>query len=367
MDIVGTLIYAFNVAVATLVDYLNFNRTVALIISFFIAGGISSMINKNFIIKYFGSETPKHISYLVASVSGCLLAVCSCTILPLFAGIYRRGAGIGPATTFLFSGPAINVLALFYSAALLGWGIGAIRGTFAIILSIILGLTMALLFSSEDKKRKFKISAEEISIRPAYQTIIFFGIQILMLLAITASHTLIPSLSVALFNIPIFGAVLVKHIITGGLLILLIGIVKSWFNKEEINSWLRETVILGKLVIPLLLFGVALAGVLSAFLPSELVSRFVGGNSLSANFIASFIGAPMYFATLTEVPIVKSLMSLGMGAGPAMALLLAGPSLSIPTILTISRVIGTKKALIYLGNVIVLSTIAGLITGMILG
>jgi uncharacterized membrane protein YraQ (UPF0718 family) len=367
MDIVGTLIYVFNVAVATLVDYLNFNRTVALIISFFMAGGISSMINKNFIIKYFGPETPKHISYLVASVGGCLLAVCSCTILPLFAGIYRRGAGIGPATTFLFSGPAINVLAIFYSAALLGWSIGAIRGIFAVILSIVLGLTMALLFKSEDKKRKFKVSADELSIRPTYQTIIFFGIQLLMLLTITASHTLIPALSVVLFSIPIFGGVLIKHIITGGLLILLIGIVKSWFNNEEINNWLRETFTLSKLVIPLLLFGVVLAGVLNAFLPSEIVSQYVGGNSISSNFIASFIGAPMYFATLTEVPIIKSLIDLGMGNGPAMALLLAGPSLSIPTILTVSRVIGTKKALIYLGNVIVLSTIAGVITGMILG
>ncbi len=362
MDITGTIIYALNVMLKTIVNYLNINRVIALTIAFFMAGGIASMINKNFIIKYFGPETPKHISYLVASVSGCLLAVCSCTILPLFAGIYRRGAGIGPATTFLFSGPAINVLAIFYSAALLGWDIGFTRAFFAITLSILIGLSMAFIFKSDEKKRNFRVGkADSISIRPAYQTAIFFLIQLGMLLVITASPKLIPTLS-----IPVYDGILVKHILTAILCIVLIVVVKKWFKEDEIKAWLRETFTLGKMVFPLLIIGIAIAGLINAFIPPEYVSKYVGGNSIIANFIASFIGALMYFATLTEVPIIKSLMDLGMGVGPAMALLLAGPSLSIPTVLTLSKILGYKKAFTYLGLVVIYSTIAGFITGMIL-
>lgn len=362
MDVVGILVYAINVMINTLVDYLNINRTIAIAIAFFMAGGISSMINKNFIIKYFGPNTPKHISYLVASISGCLLAVCSCTILPLFAGIYRRGAGIGPATTFLFSGPAINVLAIFYSAALLGWDIGFTRAFFAVLMSILIGLVMAFIFKSDEKKRNFRVGkADHISVRPTYQTAVFFLIQLGMLLTITASPKLIPVLS-----IPLYGAVLAKHVLTAILGIILIIVVKKWFKPEETKLWLRETFTLSKIVFPLLIVGVAIAGLINAFVPPEYVGQYVGGNSIMSNFIASFIGSLMYFATLTEVPIIKSLMDLGMGVGPAMALLLAGPSLSIPTVLTISKVLGPKKALTYLGVVIIFSTIAGLITGMIL-
>jgi uncharacterized membrane protein YraQ (UPF0718 family) len=355
-------IYLLNVAIQTLIDYLNLNRVIALTIAFFMAGGIASMINKNFIIKYFGPNTPKHISYLVASVSGCLLAVCSCTILPLFAGIYKRGAGIGPATTFLFSGPAINVLAIFYSAALLGWGIGFTRAVFAILLSILIGLSMELIFKSHEKKRKFRIGkADSISTRPAYQTAVFFLIQLAMLLIITASPKLVPILSV-----PLYGGFLVKHLLTILLAVVLAVVVKKWFKTDEIKAWLRETFILARMVVPLLLIGVAIAGILKAVIPPELIGQYVGGNSIMANFVASLIGALMYFATLTEVPIIKSLMELGMSVGPAMALLLAGPSLSIPTVLTISRILGVKKALTYLGLVVVFSTIAGLIAGLIL-
>jgi hypothetical protein len=363
MDIMGLMVYTIKIMVNTLINYLNINRVIAISLAFFMAGGIASMINKNFIIKYFGPNTPKHISYLVASMSGCLLAVCSCTILPLFAGIYRRGAGIGPATTFLFSGPAINVLAIFYSAALLGWNIGFTRAFFAVLMSILIGLTMAFLFKSDEKKRNFRVGkADHISTRPAHQTIIFFLIQLAMLLVITASPKLMPFL-----NTSIYGGILIKHILTAILGILLIIIVKSWFKPEETKAWLRETFTLAKIVFPLLLLGVAIAGLINAFVPPEYVGQYVGGNSIMSNFIASFIGALMYFATLTEVPIIKSLMDLGMGVGPAMALLLAGPSLSIPTILTISRVLGSKKALSYLGIVVIFSTIAGLITGIMLG
>ncbi len=361
MDIVSLIIYSINVMIQTIIDYLNINRSIALLIAFFIAGGIASMINKNFIIKYFGPDTPKHISYMVAAVSGCLLAVCSCTILPLFASIYKRGAGIGPATTFLFSGPAINVLAIFYSAALLGWDIGILRAFFAISLSLLIGLTMAFIYGSEDKKRSFKVKGNEISNKPWYQTLSFFLIQLLMLISITASPKTLPILTVN-----IFGPLQLKHIVVIILLFALLGVLKLWFSKEEIKKWVDESISLLKIVFPLLIIGVALAGLIKAFIPPTYIATYVGGNTILANFIASLIGALMYFATLTEVPIVKSLMDLGMSAGPAMALLLAGPSLSIPTVLTISKILGSKKAITYLGLVVIFSTIAGLITGYIL-
>jgi len=329
------------------------------------AGGVTTMINKNFILKYFGSDTPKKISYLVAAVSGFALSVCSCTILPLFTSLYKRGAGIGPATTFLFSGPAINVLAVFYSAAVFGWDIGFLRAFYAVTLSILIGLSMEGLFGSHDSERKkstVRRNDDSLSNRPGYQTAIFFLIQLFMLITITASPKFAPFL-----NIPVYGGILTKHVVTALLLIILVVIVKKWFKPEEIKAWLMESYTLIKIIFPLLIIGVSIAGLMSAFIPPQYISEYVGGNSILSNFVASFIGAFMYFATLTEVPIVKTLMNLGMGVGPAMALLLAGPSLSIATLLTVLRVLGKTKALVYFGLVVLLSTIAGYITGIILG
>nr|WP_048059233.1 permease [Methanococcus vannielii] len=351
-----------NIAIETLIDYLNVNRIIALFIAFFMAGGIASMINKNFILKYFGPKTPKHISYIVASVSGCLLAVCSCTIIPLFAGIYKRGAGIGPATTFLFSGPAINVLAIFYSAALLGWSLGIFRTISAVFLSIVIGLSMALLFKDEKNNKNFRIGVEEsISTRRGYQTSIFFLVQLIMLIIITASQTLIPFLSLS-----IYGGFLLKHLLTVILTATLVIITKNWFSNDELKLWFKETYSLMKLVVPLLLLGVIIAGILKSVIPQEIIKNYVGGNYISSNLTASIIGTLMYFSTLTEVPIVKSLMELGMGFGPATALLLSGPSLSIPSILVISRVIGNKKTLVYSLLVVIFSTIAGIFAGKFL-
>ncbi|WP_131007612.1 permease [Methanofervidicoccus abyssi] len=365
MYISGLLTYTLNIMMKTVLDYLSVNRLIALTFAFLMAGGISTMINKEFILKYFGPDTPKRISYLVAAVSGCILAVCSCTILPLVTSLYKRGGSIGPVTTLLFSGPAINILAIFYSAAVFGWDIGFLRALYAITFSIIIGLAMELFFGREDRKRVeskgIRRSVRSITSKPWYQTLIFFLIQLLILLTITASPKFAPFL-----NIPIYGEILTKHVITAILIVVLIIVVKRWYKPEEIKSWLSESYVLIKMIFPLLIIGVAIAGLISAFLPPQYISEYVGGNSIFSNFITSLLGALMYFATLTEVPIVKALMDLGMGVGPAMALLLAGPSLSIPTVLTISRVFGSKKAITYLALVVILSTFAGYITGIIL-
>lgn len=364
MDISELLIYTLNTMIKTVLDYLNINRVIALTFAFLMAGGITTMINRQFILKYFGPDTPKRISYLVAAVSGCILAVCSCTILPLISSLYKRGGSIGPITTLLFSAPAINILAIFYSAAVFGWDIGFLRALYAITFSIIIGLAMELFFERGNKKREGKgirRSVKSINSRPWYQTLTFFFIQLLILITITASPKFVP-----LLNIPVYGEILTKHVITAILIVVLAVVVKRWYKPEEIKSWLFESYILIKMLFPLLIIGVAIAGLISAFIPPQYISGYVGGNSIFSNFIASLVGALMYFATLTEVPIVKTLMDLGMGVGPAMALLLAGPSLSIPTVLTISRVFGGIKAITYLALVVILSTFAGYITGIIL-
>ncbi|MBW9222151.1 permease [Methanothermococcus sp. SCGC AD-155-C09] len=365
MDLMGILTHALDAIITTTLDYLSINRVIAITLSFLMAGGISVLINKRFILKYFGPNTPKRISYLIAAISGCVLAVCSCTILPLISSLYKRGGSIGPITTLLFSAPAINVLAVFYSAAVFGWDIGFLRALYAIAFSVIIGLTMEFLFEREDKEKKgvsIKGDVGNITFRPWYQTIIFFLIQLLMLITITASPKFVPSL-----NIPVYDGILTKHIITAILLIILVVVVTRWYKPEEIKAWLLESYILAKMLFPLLIVGVSIAGLISAFLPPQYISGYVGGNAIFSNFIASLVGALMYFATLTEVPIVKTLMDLGMGVGPAMALLLAGPSLSIPTVLTISKVFGGARAITYLGLAVILSTFAGYVTGILLG
>jgi len=364
MDILGGVIYILNIMIKTVLDYLNINRLIALTFAFLMAGGITTMINRQTILRYFGPDTPKRVSYLVAAVSGCILAVCSCTILPLISSLYKRGGSIGPITTLLFSAPAINVLAIFYSAAVFGWDIGFLRALYAILFSIIIGLAMEALFDRGDKKKGgkgIKRNVKGITSRPWYQTLTFFLIQLLILVVITASPKFVP-----LLNIPVYDGILTKHVITAILVVILVVVVRRWYKPEEIKAWLSESYILIRMLFPLLILGVAIAGLISAFVPPEYISRYVGGNSIFSNFIASLVGALMYFATLTEVPIVKTLMDLGMGVGPAMALLLAGPSLSIPTVLTISRIFGSIKAITYLALVVILSTFAGYITGIIL-
>ncbi|WP_423792827.1 permease [Methanocaldococcus indicus] len=348
------LIYILKVMIQTAIDYLSFNRVLALITAFLIAGGITTMIDKNYIIKYFGRGDI--YSYLIASVSGAILTVCSCTIIPLFASLYKRGANLGVAITFLYSGPAINILAIFYSAALLGWDFGIYRLVAAIILGIVIGIIMDMIFG----KSKKKLRVREGKIENLNSILIFFGILFLMLIVITASPKVFPLLS-----IPIFGIFLVKHLIYLLLLIILIIILKKYFTDKQIKSWLYESYILIRTIFPLLILGVAIAGVLKAIIPQDIIVEYLGKNTIVSNLITSVLGATMYFATLTEVPIVKALLDLGMNKGPAMALLLAGPSVSFATFLAILKIIGKKKSAVYFALVILFSTLAGYIFGFI--
>jgi len=332
--------------VRALLEYLSAHVLTCLIPAFFIAGAISSMVKKEVILKYFGPSANKFLSYSIASVSGTVLAVCSCTILPLFSGIYTIGAGIGPATTFLYSGPAINLLAIIYSARLLGIELGIARAVGAVSFSIVIGLIMAALFErkreKETQEAKFSMVGDpHTSTKNPAITFLFFA---------------------DLVGILVLGA-WKKWWIVGVLLVLLIIILKLWFTKEEILSWLSATWQFVVLILPWLFVGVFAAGIIRDFLPPEVIRTWVGGNALRSNFIASVAGALMYFATLTEVPILRAFLDLGMGKGPALALLLAGPALSLPNMLVIRNVMGTAKAAVYIALVVCMSTFAGVIFG----
>ncbi|MBW6518979.1 MAG: permease [ANME-2 cluster archaeon] len=322
-------------------EYLALHVLLCLVPAFFLAGAIASLFSKESVLKYFGADSPKYITYSVAAVSGIMLAVCSCTVLPLFAGIYKRGAGIGPATTFLYSAPAINLLAIVYTAQILGFDIGAARAIAAIGLSIVIGLTMSVVFHNHENRPGFKSNTDKGHIRT---TIIFILLLTILVFAGLATTT---------FE---------KAVV---LLLVLITIALSWrwYTSEELKSWMEETWFLAKQITPLLFAGVFLAGVMVALLPGEFVATLVGGNSISANLISSVSGSLMYFSTLTEVPIISALTKLGMGKGPALTMLLAGPALSLPNMIVISRIMGAKKAGLYIILVIFAATISGLIFG----
>jgi uncharacterized membrane protein YraQ (UPF0718 family) len=329
-----------------LLSYLSAHVITCLVPALFIAGAIAAFVSQAAILKYFGPQAKKPVSYGVASVSGAVLAVCSCTVLPLFAGIYKRGAGLGPAIAFLFSGPAINVLAIVYSAKLLGYDIGLARAIGAIVFSVVVGQIMGFIYRKEKSQadaRAFAMLAADPPGKNIWQQVIFIG---------------------ALVAILVFAASK-NWIVMGIFLAILAVILWRWFTRGEIVQWLKETLHFTRLIIPWLLAGVFIAGILTVVIPPNVVATWVGGNSISANFIASFAGALMYFATLTEVPIVRAFMDLGMGKGPALALLLAGPALSLPAMFTLTKIMGFKKMITYVGIVVIMATITGYIFGMI--
>jgi uncharacterized membrane protein YraQ (UPF0718 family) len=379
-----------------------------LIPAFFIAGAISVFVSQASVMKYLGARANKFLAYGVASVSGSVLAVCSCTVLPLFAGIYRMGAGLGPATAFLYSGPAINVLAMILTARVLGIELGVARALGAVIFSVVIGVLMHLIFLNEEKEKaaaQMAMPFEEPK-RKLWQNSIYFvslvGILVFanwgapdsqtgLWAEIFARKWIITSLFAAALGVMLvlwfelsFIRVLFIAIAVAGTAFLfpgnplipfcagitLLSVVTST-DKGETAEWFSASFGFAKQILPLLFYGVLIAGLLlgrvghEGLIPADWVAKALGGNSFLANFFASFAGAFMYFATLTEVPILQGLMGNGMGNGPALALLLAGPALSLPNMLVIQSVLGTKKTVVFVGLVIIMATISGMIFGTI--
>ncbi len=371
-------------------DYAREHVLLCLIPAFFIAGAIAVFISQAAVVKYFGAEAKKILSYGVASVSGTILAVCSCTVLPLFASIYQRGAGIGPAVAFLYSGPAINVLAIILTARVLGFEMGLARAVGAVIFAIVIGLSMAVIYRKEDKERlagpKMQMPEEKMP-RKLWQDLSFFALLVVFLVFANWGR---PQ-SEAGFWASIYE---IRWYVAGLSLVLLVPVLWRWFNKDELKNWVDETFNYALMIMPLLFIGVLFAGFFlgrpghEAMIPSKYVEAVVGASPaqffaltgmqagaahdfISAlwpvwtSFFASVSASFMYFATLTEVPILQGLMGSGMGKGPALSLLLAGPAVSLPSILVIRGVLGTRKTAMYIAIVIVFSTICGVIYGQL--
>jgi uncharacterized protein len=361
---------AVQEAFLMLQDYAREHVLLCLIPAFFIAGAIGVFVSKDSVIKYLGPKANKILSYGVASCSGTVLAVCSCTVLPLFAGIYTRGAGIGPATAFLYSGPAINVLAIIMTGKVLGWQMGLARAVGAVVFAVVIGLLMQAFFGRECREEQDESGFAAVEgakdDRPLWKTALHFAVMIGILVIINWGKS-DPSLTVW------YGIYRAKWVIGGLLALVLAWMIVRWFKKDELKEWTLSTWIFTKQITPLLFGGVLVAGFLlgrpghEGVIPGEWVARLVGGNGLGANLFASISGAFMYFATLTEVPILQGLLGSGMGKGPALALLLAGPALSLPSMLVIRSVIGTKKTAVYILLVVIMATITGMIYGTFAG
>lgn len=338
-----------------------------LIPAFFIAGAISVFVSQASVMKYLGARAKRVVAYPVAAVSGTILAVCSCTVLPLFASIRSRGAGLGPASAFLYSGPAINVLAIILTAQVLGPEMGLARAVGAILFAVVIGLLMQLIFRNDESEQGGDGLAvpEDEDERKLWQNGVYFA-------------ALVGVLVFANWGEPdsdggVWGAVFsAKWVLAGLFLVVLAVTVIKWFNREELFDWVDSSWTFAKQILPLLLAGVLVAGLLlgrphtdGGLIPKSWIEQLVGGNSLGANLFASVSGAFMYFATLTEVPILEGLLNSGMGKGPALALLLSGPAVSLPNMLVIRSVIGTKKTAAFIGLVVLLSTVAGWIYGAV--
>ncbi|MBB6481178.1 permease [Spirochaeta isovalerica] len=360
---------AVQEAFLMLSDYARQHVLLCLVPAMFIAGAVTVFLNQQAVIRYLGPKAPKRVSYGVASVSGAILAVCSCTVLPLFKGIYKKGAGLGPAISFLYSGPAINILAIVLSYKVFGWQLGLARMVGAVLFSIIIGLLMHLIFKKEDEARladermfKYQESGDEKSLgQMAIYMFSMIGILVFVNWANSEGGSDLWDL--------IYRS---KYWITGAFAVALVYSLMRWFSGDELKTWLTETRDFSLQIFPYLFFGVLVAGFLlgrpghDALIPTQWVASLVGGNSLLSNFIASISGAFMYFATLTEVPILQGLIGAGMGQGPALALLLAGPSLSLPSMLVIGGELGLKKTAVYVLLVVSLSTLAGLLFGILI-
>lgn len=402
----GAILAAFDLAKW----YAQEHVLLCLVPAFFIAGTIGVFVSQAAVVKYFGAKAKKWVAYLVAAGSGTILAVCSCTVLPLFSSIHKRGAGLGPAIAFLYSGPAINILAIILTARILGLELGIARVIGAVSFSIIIGLIMAFIYSKEEKvKAEAQLAMPEIDEpRPIWQTSLHFFILVAILVFVNWGKpvdtnegfwylmfsnkwfiTSICGLGFALSMIYIIKAKKIL-VILGTIAVIISGIIfynnptipfviavfattiALTFTEGEPNQWLGETWGFTKQIMPLLAAGVLAAGFLlgsqnnnNGVVPNEWISALVGGNSLFSNFFASVTGAFMYFATLTEIPILQGLINSGMGKGPALALLLAGPALSLPNMLVIRGVIGTQKTVVYVSLVVIMATISGLIYGAI--
>ncbi len=359
-----TLMAALQAGLTTLLEYLSAHVLTCLVPAFFIAGAISVLLHKETVLKYFGRDAPKWLCYSVAATSGTILAVCSCTILPMFAGIEKRGAGIGPATAFLFSGPAINLLAIILTARVLGLDLGIARAVAAVSMAMVIGLIMAAIFERSPVKCEapaggMPVQAAQVTGDPDGKgqseriSILFLALLIGILLSATSQLDF-----------------WLKWTLVAAFIVAAALVLRKYFSSDEKSAFFDETWSLFKKIFPLLIVGTFITGIIGYFLPVDLIRSIFGSNSFLACFIASVVGVLLYMPTLLEVPVVGTLFGYSAGItapGPALSLLLAGPSLSLPSMIVITRVIGLRKAGVYFTLVVIISTLVGMLYGAIVG
>jgi len=370
IDVVIDLIFA---GLNGLIVYISAHVLLCLIPAFFIAGALSALFKKEAVTKYLGPDTPRYISYPVASAAGLLIAVCSCTILPLFAGIWKKGAGLGPAMTFLFTGPAINVLAIIYTGSLIGWDIAAARGILAIVFGIVIGLAMGFIFERTKGRVSARASTAPQPARSPSEVVVPVTDPLpeprsIMERLVNARVTV---LFVLLMVVLVVGASplameLRLPIVAVAAVLAVLWALKA-NTRDENEDWMRETYFFIKMILPLLFIGVFVAGVASELISEDVVGEYLGSNTVSANVIAVGFGIFMYFPTLVEVPVARMFLDLGMARGPLLAYLLADPELSLQSIFVTRKIIGNKKVAVYVMLVAVLCTAAGLIFGLVGG
>lgn len=388
------------------------NHTLACVVpAMFIAGAIITFLSQGSVMRHLGPKANKAVAYGVASVSGIILAVCSCSVLPVFAGIYSMGAGLGPASAFLYSGPAINILAIFLTARVLGFPIGVGRAAGAVIFALVIGLLMAWIFRRSERDRfagAADLPEEGAPRRPLWKTSLFLAAMVAFLVfsdwynpgdvvvhpadgarfaavqlqemrdevmfqleepwggKAAGEKVTLPKAAIASVEEADTWVIAVHHqkwLLAGLMGAVVLVMVWRWFERDELKAWMSNTWDFAKTLVPLLFGGVFVVGVVGALLPEAYVAGFVGDNSLRSNLVASVIGAFWYFATLTEIPICEALRRLGMHSGPMMALLLAGPALSLPSMLVIGKVIGVRKTVVFIVLVVAMSTATGMMFG----
>jgi len=330
-----------------LVDYLSAHVLFCLIPAFFIAGAINSLIDSQSILKYLSGKTKKWLAYLIAVTTGFLIEVCSCTILPLFAGIWKKGAGLGIAITLLYAGPAFNIVTLLFTGQRIGWGFSLVRFAFSVTFAVLVGLIMETVFGNGKEEGNLQVVTQDLDKLQGKKTLWFWGTMIAILLVGTA---------------PISNNL--RYVLISPLILIQLAMAFSWLSKERRNAWWEETIKFISQIIPLLLVGVFFAAAITQLIPKEQFQSLAGKNTLLTNFIAVMFGTLAYFPALVEVPIAENFMKLGMSKGPLMAYMLADPVLSLQGLLVIRKLIGTKKMLVYAGSIVVLTTLAGFIYGL---
>jgi hypothetical protein len=355
---------AFSSGIFALIDYLTVHVLTCLIPAFFIAGAMSALLPKDKIIKYLGKNVPKYKAYPLSVVAGLLLAVCSCTILPLFAGIKKKGAGIGPAIAFLYTAPATNILAIIFTGSVLGWNFAISRIILSVTFAIVIGIIISTFFKEKEVEDKKLVSS---LIEGGKKRLDSAGKSLPRKIIDGLKHNHLLIFFATLFAILIIGASKIETEIktfgTIGLISLLLIELKLSFTKEEIKNWMKDTWTFFKTIFPLLLVGIFVAGVLTSLIPENTLVNYVGSNTIFANLAAALFGVFMYFPTLVEVPMAKMFLGLGMAKGPLLAYLLADPVISLPSILVVRKIMGTKRTLMYALLITIFCTLSGLIYG----